>query len=124
MKPGSAALSEDLHDLEDILHALGEVAERERRSSRKRRAMLTAIKALSFAFDPTRILDFHRFLLDWPGELTPAQEQHMAEVGLEDKRATPRRTKRRRPQGRCRLPAVFILDLQPPPIVRAGANRR
>src|SRR5262245_3494407 len=89
MKSGSAALSEDLHDLEDILHALGEVAERERRSHRKHRAMLTAIKALSFACDPSRILDFHRFLLDWPGELTPAQERHLAELGIEDKRATP-----------------------------------
>jgi len=99
MQLGIAALSKDLHVLDDILHALGEVAERERRSNRKHRAMLTAIKALSFACDETRILDFHRFLLDWPGESTPAQERHLAELGIEDKRATPRRTKRTRAKG-------------------------
>jgi len=92
----AAALSEDLHDLGDILHALGEIAESKRLSNRKHRAMLTAIKAISFACDPTRIIDFHRFVLDWPGELTPAEERYLAELGVEDKRASSRRRRRRR----------------------------
>ncbi len=95
----TGALSKDLRNLGDVLNALGEVAERERLSSRRLRAILTATKALYFACDQTRILDFNRFLLNWPGELTGAEERHLAELGVEDKRAPSRRTIRRRRKG-------------------------
>ncbi len=42
-------LAKELRNLDDTLHAVGEVAESKGLSNRKRRAILTAIKALSFA---------------------------------------------------------------------------
>ena len=89
--------AEELRDLGDVFHALGEVAASKRLSARRRRAILTAIKALSFACEPTRLLEFSSYLLNWPGELTVTEERRLVELGVKDKQTkAPRGSARRR----------------------------
>ena len=75
-------LAEELRHLDKTLHMLGQVGERKGLSENGRRAVLIAIKALNFSCRPEQILSFNAYLLDWPGELSAAEEGRLLELGL------------------------------------------